>query len=353
MLYIYINTTFRKWGNNMHIRIEIEELEKNILSQYASLSQNSKGRVIKEKSCQVRTDYQRDRDRIIHSKSFRRLKHKTQVFIAPEGDHYRTRLTHTLEVAQISRTLARALKLNEDLVEAIALGHDLGHTPFGHTGESILNRLHPNGFNHNEQSLKVVDYLEHTESRNGLNLTYEVRDGILKHSGEGKPETLEGHIVRVADRIAYINHDIDDAIRANIINIKDLPKDCLNCLGIGHGERINSMIIDVIKNSLGKDKIAMSEEIYYYTEKLRDFMFERVYLNKAAKGEEDKAKYIIEQLYKYYLKNFEELPIEHIKLYKDIELKEDIICDYIAGMTDRYAVNLFKEIFVPKSWEKY
>ncbi|HSH35350.1 deoxyguanosinetriphosphate triphosphohydrolase [Schnuerera sp.] len=337
----------------MCIRIEIEELEKNILSQYAALSKNTKGRLIKEESCHVRTEYQRDRDRIIHSKSFRRLKHKTQVFIAPEGDHYRTRLTHTLEVAQISRTLARALRLNEDLVEAIALGHDLGHTPFGHTGEKILNQLHPNGFHHNNQSLKVVDRLEHTESRKGLNLTYEVRDGILKHTGKEAPETLEGYIVRIADRIAYINHDIDDAIRANIIKMEELPKDCLNILGKYHGERINSMIVDVIKNSIGKDRIGMSEEIDYYTEKLRDFMFERVYLNKAAKGEEDKAKYIIEQLYQYYIKNFKKLPLEHIKLYKKNELKEDIICDYIAGMTDRYAINLFKELFVPKSWRKY
>lgn len=337
----------------MCIRVQIEDLEKNILSQYAALSKNTKGRVIEEESCNVRTDYQRDRDRIIHSKSFRRLKHKTQVFIAPEGDHYRTRLTHTLEVAQISRTLARALRLNEDLVEAIALGHDLGHTPFGHTGENILNELHPNGFNHNRQSLKVVDRLEHTESRKGLNLTYEVRDGILKHTGEEKPETLEGHIVRIADRIAYINHDIDDAIRANIIKREELPRDCIERLGKYHGERINSMIVDVIENSLGTGSIAMSEEIDYYTEKLRGFMFERVYLNKAAKSEEDKAKYIIEQLYLYYINNFNKLPKEHIKLYDEGELKEDIICDYIAGMTDRYAVNLFKELFVPKSWGKY
>ncbi len=337
----------------MCIKVQIEDLEKNTLSQYAALSKNTKGRVIEEESCNVRTDYQRDRDRIIHSKSFRRLKHKTQVFIAPEGDHYRTRLTHTLEVAQISRTLARALRLNEDLVEAIALGHDLGHTPFGHTGENILNELHPNGFNHNRQSLKVVDCLEHTESRKGLNLTYEVRDGILKHTGKEKPETLEGHIVRIADRIAYINHDIDDAIRANIIKREELPRDCIKRLGKYHGERINSMIVDVIKNSMGIGHIAMSEEIDYYTEKLRDFMFERVYLNKAAKSEENKAKYIIEQLYFHYINNFNKLPIEHIKLYDKYELKEDIICDYIAGMTDRYAVNLFKELFVPKSWGKF
>jgi len=331
----------------------MEELEKKILSPYAALSINTKGRAVEEEKCQIRTEYQRDRDRIIHSKAFRRLKHKTQVFIAPLGDHYRTRLTHTLEVAQISRTMAKALRLNEDLVEAIALGHDLGHTPFGHTGEKILNKLHPNGFNHSKQSLRVVDYLEHTPTRKGLNLTYEVRDGILKHTGEEEAETLEGQIVRLADRIAYINHDIDDAIRANIIDIDDIPKDCVKYLGKNHGERINTMILDVIKNSLNEDRISMSEEIDYYTNKLRDFMFERVYLNKVAKSEEDKAEYIIEQLYYYYLGNFDKLPKEHIALYEDYGVKEDIICDYIAGMTDRYAINQFNDLFVPKSWRKY
>lgn len=338
----------------MNIRIHLEELEENILSQYAALSKNTRGRIIEEEKCNIRTDFQRDRDRIIHSKSFRRLKHKTQVFIAPEGDHYRTRLTHTLEVAQISRTLARALRLNEDLVEAIALGHDLGHTPFGHTGENALNKLHPNGFKHNEQSLKVVDYLEHRKSRQGLNLTYEVRDGILNHTGSGKPATLEGSVVRIADRIAYINHDIDDAIRANIIKREELPRDCLDVLGEYHGERINIMILDVIKNSLDKDKISMSEEVGYYTEKLRDFMFNRVYLNKRAKTEEEKAEYIIEQLYNYYINNYFKLPKEHRRQYKKSNItKEDIVCDYIGGMTDRYVVNLVKEIFIPKPWQKY
>ena len=336
-----------------NIREKIEKLEMDNLSYYAVLSKNSKGRIVKEEKCSIRTDFQRDRDRIIHSKSFRRLKHKTQVFIAPEGDHYRTRLTHTLEVAQISRTLARSLKLNEDLVEAIALAHDLGHTPFGHTGEGVLNQLHPKGFYHNEQSLKVVDYLEHDDKRIGLNLTYEVRDGILNHTGENKPETLEGHVVRIADRIAYINHDIDDAIRAGIINKEDIPKDCVEILGDSHGQRINTMILDVIENSLEKNKISMSDEIKDYTKKLRDFMFERVYLNSVAKKEEDKAKYIIEQLYNYYLYNFEKLPIEHRKLYEENTIKEDIICDYIAGMTDRYVVNLFRELFIPKAWGKY
>ena len=336
-----------------NIRERIEKLEIDNLSSNAVLSKNSKGRKFNEEKCSIRTDFQRDRDRIIHSKSFRRLKHKTQVFIAPEGDHYRTRLTHTLEVAQISRTLARSLKLNEDLVEAIALAHDLGHTPFGHTGEGVLNKLHPKGFYHNEQSLKVVDYLEHDDKRIGLNLTYEVRDGILNHTGENKPETLEGHVVRIADRIAYINHDIDDAIRAGIIKREDMPKDCIEILGNSHGGRINTMILDVIENSLGKSRISMSDEIDNYTKKLRDFMFERVYLNSVAKKEEDKAKYIIEQLYIYYLYNFEKLPIEHRKLYEENTMKEDIICDYIAGMTDRYVVNLFRELFIPKAWEKY
>ena len=337
----------------MNIREKIEKNEENILSKYATLSKNTKGRLVKEEKCDIRTDFQRDRDRVIHSKAFRRLKHKTQVFVAPEGDHYRTRLTHTLEVSQISRTLARSLRLNEDLVEAIALGHDLGHTPFGHTGEDILNELHPNGFKHNEYSLKVVDFLEHSDRRAGLNLTYEVRDGILNHTSEGYPQTLEGKIVLIADRIAYINHDIDDAIRANIIKNEDLPKDCLKNLGYTHGTRINTMIYDVIENSLGKNEVSMSEEIGYYSNKLRKFMFERVYLNKNVKSEENKAKYIVEFLFEYYIKNFDRLPDEHKGLYRDEVLKEDIICDYIAGMTDRFIINLFKDLFVPKTWKKY
>ena len=338
----------------MDIRTRLDELERNTLSKYATLSSNTKGRMMEEEICNIRTEFQRDRDRIIHSKSFRRLKHKTQVFIAPEGDHYRTRLTHTLEVAQISRTLARALRLNEDLVEAIALGHDLGHTPFGHTGEYALNALHPGGFKHNEQSLKVVDFLEHTHMRQGLNLTHEVRDGILNHTGDGEPETLEGSIARIADRIAYINHDIDDAIRAKIIGEDELPKDCLDVLGKYHGERINIMILDVVENSLDADSISMSDRVGYYTEKLRLFMFDRVYLNMDARTEEKKALYIIEQLYRYYMDNYLELPEEHREQYENTDFpKEDIICDYIGGMTDRYVVNLVKEIFIPKPWQKY
>ncbi|CAK7071256.1 deoxyguanosinetriphosphate triphosphohydrolase [Tissierella carlieri] len=338
----------------MNIRLRTEEIEKNNLSQYAMHSQNSKGREKFEEKCDIRTDFQRDRDRIIHSKSFRRLKHKTQVFIAPEGDHFRTRLTHTLEVAQIGRTLARALRLNEDLVEAIALGHDLGHTPFGHTGERVLNKLHPKGFNHNEQSIRVVDFLEHKDDRIGLNLTYEVKEGIRKHSGDEKSQTLEGQVVKYADRIAYINHDIDDAIRAGVIRKEDLPEECVEILGKTHGERINTMILDIIKNSMEKNTIIMSADVGEATNALRNYMFQNVYLNQDAKSEESKAEYVLEQLYIYYLKNINTLPEEHLKIYKNMHSEiEDIICDYIAGTTDRYAVNLFNNIFIPKPWQKY
>ncbi|MCQ4923787.1 deoxyguanosinetriphosphate triphosphohydrolase [Tissierella carlieri] len=338
----------------MNIRLRTEETEKNNLSQYAMFSQNSKGREKFEEKCDIRTDFQRDRDRIIHSKSFRRLKHKTQVFIAPEGDHFRTRLTHTLEVAQIGRTLARALRLNEDLVEAIALGHDLGHTPFGHTGERVLNNLHPKGFNHNEQSVRVVDFLEHKDDRIGLNLTYEVKEGIRNHSGDEKSQTLEGQVVKYADRIAYINHDIDDAIRAGVIKKEDLPKECVEILGKTHGERINTMILDIIKNSMEKNTIIMSADVGEATNALRNYMFKNVYLNQDAKSEESKAEYVLEQLYIYYLKNINALPEEHLKIYKNMHSEiEDIICDYIAGTTDRYAVNLFNNIFIPKPWQKY
>lgn len=364
MWYIYYNkiifigknqNTENIWGGGIfvNIRLETEKIEGNILSKYATLSKNSKGRLIEEQKCSIRTDFQRDRDRIIHSKAFRRLKHKTQVFIAPGGDHYRTRLTHTLEVAQISRTIARALRLNEDLTEAIALGHDLGHTPFGHTGENVLDEIHQDGFKHNEQSLRVVDLLESSEERKGLNLTFEVRDGILNHTGATMPVTLEGQIIRFADRIAYINHDIDDSLRANIISESMIPRDCIRVLGLKHRERINTMIRDIIENSYDKNRISMSEEIKFYTDKLRDFMFQNVYLNKKAKSEEEKAKRIIKLLYKFYMENFSELPKEHKEFYNDVNFsKEDIICDYIAGMTDRYVINLYRQIFIPKSWNK-
>lgn len=333
----------------MDARVQYENFEKSYLSKYATLSSNSKGRKILEEKCNVRTDFQRDRDRLIHSKSFRRLKHKTQVFIAPEGDHFRTRLTHTLEVSQIARTIARALRLNEDLTEAICLGHDLGHTPFGHTGERILNVLHSNGFKHYEQSIRVIDFLEYHNGKKGLNLTHEVREGIIKHSGGNKSLTLEGQIVKFADRIAYINHDIDDAIRANIINAAHLPERSLKILGKSHGQRINTMIVDLIENSRDKDTISMSEDIGEETESLREFMFEYVYLNKNAKSEEDKAEHVITAIYNYYLENMDRLPIDHLKIYDDIPANnEDIVCDYIAGMTDRYVVNIFTKIFVPK-----
>ncbi len=331
----------------MLIREKSEKIEEKVLSKYAMLSKDTKGRKRNEKKCSIRTEFQRDRDRIIHSKAFRRLKHKTQVFIAPEGDHYRTRLTHTLEVAQISRTISKALKLNEDLTEAIALAHDLGHTPFGHTGETVLNQLHIDGFKHNEHSLRIVDFFESRRGKSGLNLTYEVRDGIVKHTGINDPDSLEGQIVKISDRIAYINHDIDDSLRANVLKREDLPKDCLDVLGETHGERINNMIIDIIENSLNKPKISMGKEIKYYTDKLREFMFKNVYLNKKAKSEEGKAKYIIEQLYNYYNKNFKKIPLEY-RNYKGS--KEDIVCYYIAGMTDRFAIKIFNDTFVPKSW---
>ena len=338
----------------MKIREQIEQREKEILSPFASLASDSKGRKVFEEKCDIRTEFQRDRDRIIHSKAFRRLKHKTQVFIAPEGDHFRTRLTHTLEVAQIGRTIARALRLNEDLVEAISLGHDLGHTPFGHTGEAILNKLHPQGFKHYKQSLRVVDFLESNKNRHGLNLTYEVREGIINHSGKSPSKSLEGQIVKLSDRIAYINHDIDDAIRANIIAEKDLPKDCIETLGSTHGIRINNMIVDIVNNSLDKQIVTMSPIIEEKTEKLREYMFKNVYYNPLAKSEEKKAEYIIKELYKFYINNPKELPIEYQYSYLEEKSSiEDRICDYIAGMTDRYVIHIFTNLFVPKPWEKY
>lgn len=330
----------------MNIRENYESLEREILSPYASLSILTKGRNVSEKKCDIRTDYQRDRDRIIHSKSFRRLKHKTQVFIAPEGDHYRTRLTHTLEVSQIARTIARALRLNEDLTEAISLGHDLGHTPFGHTGENVLNEICSYGFKHNEQSLRVVDKLENGR---GMNLTFEVRDGILNHCGVNTASTLEGRIVKYADRIAYINHDIDDAIRAGIITASQIPQDCLKLLGYTHSQRINTMITDIIYSCMNKNTICMSPEIKGTTDKLREFMFEKVYIGSKAKSDDDKAKYVVNALFEYFKSNYCELPQE----FKDKLESDDIervVCDYIAGMTDVYAVNMFNRLFIPSSW---
>lgn len=337
----------------MKIRLEKEALEEKLLSKYAVLSKDTKGRVIFEEKCDIRTEFERDRDRIIHSKSFRRLKHKTQVFIAPEGDHFRTRLTHTLEVSQIARTLARALLLNENLVEAIALGHDLGHTPFGHSGERVLDSLNPYGFKHNEQSGRIIKYIEHRDTGKRLNLTQEVIEGIINHSGKNKSETLEGQVVRLADRIAYINHDIDDALRAKIISEEDLPKDCIQVLGNSHGKRIDTMIKDIINNSYNKKEIKMSEIIDSKTNKLRRFMFDHVYIDSIAKSEEEKVEYIITEIYNHYKKNIDLLPNEYKEPYKDLEDDpiENRICDYIAGMTDRYVLSVFSDIFLPKAWK--
>lgn len=336
----------------MNIRQQYQEIEKKILHPKACLSSKTRGRIHPEEEDELRTPFQRDRDRIIHSKAFRRLKHKTQVFFSPQGDHYRTRLTHVVEVSQIARTISKALRLNEDLTEAIALGHDLGHTPFGHAGEAILRELHPGGFEHNEQSLRVVDILE--KDGKGLNLTYEVRDGILKHSkGRGKilsdePLTLEGQIVRVADVIAYLNHDLDDAIRAGIIQKNDIPKEILKVLGDRHSKRIDTMVKDVVFSTIKADYeiISLSEEVEDAMYKLRDFLFERVYYHELVIKEFKKAKKILESLYNYYVENPQLICAEDLE---ETELHRKI-CDFIAGMTDRYAIYTFEKIFIPKSW---
>lgn len=326
------------------LREQTEELEERVLSKFAAKSRASKGRIREEPECAIRTVFQRDRDRIIHSKAFRRLKHKTQVFIAPEGDHYRTRLTHTLEVSQVARTIARALRLNEDLTEAIALGHDLGHTPFGHAGEEVLQEVHPGGFRHNEQSLRVVDVLE---GDGGLNLTFEVRDGILNHTGPNSPSTLEGQVVRLADRIAYVNHDVDDAIRGGVLKFEDIPPEILAVLGRSHSGRINSMVTDVVNYSFGKDFVAMSPEYREAMESLRNFLFERVYVGSMAKKEEAKAKHIVKELYHYYLAHPEDVPVAIALLSAETN---QAVCDYVAGMTDRYATDRFLRLFVPDPW---
>ncbi|MHB1314992.1 MAG: deoxyguanosinetriphosphate triphosphohydrolase [Christensenellales bacterium] len=330
----------------MEIRQQYEELEKKILSPYAFCSADSQGRQREIEPCPLRTCFQRDRDRIIHCKSFRRLKHKTQVFLAPEKDHYRTRLTHTLEVAQIARTIAVSLRLNENLTEAIALGHDLGHTPFGHAGERALREIRPLGFEHNKQSLRVVDVLENGV---GLNLTYEVRDGILNHTGDARPQTLEGVVVRYADKIAYINHDIDDALRGKILQKEDLPQECIEVLGETHGKRINTLICDIVKNSLDKDTIAMSATVYDAMVKLRQFMFDEVYVDSSAKLEEKKAERLLGMLYDYYGKNCDILLPEYKDIIADWGV-EQAVTDYIAGMTDRFAIAAFESIYVPGTW---
>ena len=328
-----------------------EEHEYKTLSQYAAKAKESGGRLKDEEQCNIRTVYQRDRDRIIHSKALRRLMHKTQVFLSPEGDHFRTRLTHTLDVSQISRTIARALALNEDLTEAIAMGHDLGHTPFGHNGEEFLDNKHPGGFKHNVQSLRVVDVLEIRPDRQGMNLTFEVRDGILNHTGPKLPMTLEGQIVRFSDRIAYINHDIDDAIRAGVITSSDIPADCAGFLGLNHRTRIDTLVRDVITNSDNKDQTSMSSDGQLYMNKLRDFMFENVYKSKKVKkdNELEKIQNLIDALYDYYICNPSQLPAEQAAMIETYGINE-IVKDYIAGMTDRYAINIYKDLFVPSGW---
>lgn len=333
----------------MNIREKQEKSEIELLSPYAALSIHTKGRKRPEVECEIRTCYQRDRDRILHSKAFRRLKDKTQVFLSPVGDHYRTRLVHTLEVSQNARTIARALNLNEILTEAIALGHDLGHTPFGHAGENVLNKRNPNGFRHSEQSVRVVESLE--KDGEGLNLSWEVLDGMRNHSIRSNPATLEGKIVRLSDKIAYINHDIDDSIRGNVITEEDLPAVCTDILGHSFRERVNTMILDIVKNSEGKNDICMSDDIYQAMFGLRAFMFENVYTDPETKKEEAKIEHIIEPLYDYYLDHTDLLPrYSQIRIHAGEETREQAVCDYIAGMTDHFAIETYKEIFIPKFW---
>ena len=333
----------------MHIRENMEQLEQRYLSPYATLSQNSRGRDRNEPPCDIRPVFQRDRDRILHCKAFRRLKHKTQVFLTPRGDHYRTRLTHTLEVSQNARTIAKALRLNEDLVEAIALGHDLGHTPFGHSGEHMLNEICEEGFKHNEQSVRIVEELE--KNGKGLNLTWEVRDGILNHQTSLMPATLEGKIVRLSDKIAYINHDIDDAIRAKVLREEDIPRTYREILGTTSRKRLDTLIHNIVSNSFEKDDICMSNEVEQAMQGLRKFMFQNVYQNPKAKREEERAKELLNRLFYYYATHIDLLPEWYLEKMEQGEAKERIVCDYIAGMTDQYAIAKFEEYFMPKAWQ--
>ncbi|MBQ6381298.1 MAG: deoxyguanosinetriphosphate triphosphohydrolase [Clostridia bacterium] len=336
-------------------RIHTEELERVNLCSGAAKAAQSAGRAVPEQEDSMRTCWQRDRDRIIHCKSFRRLKHKTQVFLSPEGDHYRTRLTHTLEVAQIARTIARALQLNEDLTEAIALGHDLGHTPFGHAGERALNDVYPTGFKHYVQSVRVVETLE--KEGKGLNLTEEVKNGILCHTKGEEAVTLEGRLVRLADRIAYINHDIDDALRAGVITEEQISREVHQMMGYTTASRINALVTSTVAASVtdaanpADNVIQMEEAMWEVFSKLHDFMFERVYLNPICKSEEKKADKLIKSLYAHFCENPTELPAEY-KHIADTEGVERAVCDYIAGMSDRYAVEVFSGLFIPKGWEK-
>ncbi|MCI8327071.1 MAG: deoxyguanosinetriphosphate triphosphohydrolase [Lachnospiraceae bacterium] len=333
----------------MSIRENLEQIEEIHLSPFATLSVNSRGREREEPQCDIRPVFQRDRDRILHCKSFRRLKHKTQVFLTPKGDHYRTRLTHTLEVSQNARTIGKALRLNQDLVEAIALGHDLGHTPFGHSGERILNELCEDGYHHNEQSVRIVELLE--KDGRGLNLTWEVRDGILNHQTSNMPHTLEGKIVRLSDKIAYINHDVDDAIRARIMTEEDIPIEIRRVLGMTTKERLDTLIHNIIMKSEGQGDILMSREIEEAMQDLRRFMFQKVYQNPVAKGEEEKAERLLCELYYYYMEHIEILPQQYQRMYQNGEKKDRVICDYISGMTDQYAIMKYQEFFLPRAWE--
>ncbi len=332
-------------------RERFEQEEEERLAPAAAKSRHSKGRVIAEPHCPWRTAFQRDRDRILHAKAFRRLEHKTQVFVAPEGDHYRTRLTHTLEVSQVARTISRLLRLNEDLTEAIALGHDLGHTPFGHAGETALNNLLPGGFRHNEQSLRVVDCIERTDhDYPGLNLTWEVRDGILNHTGPVAPATQEGRIVKTADRIAYVNHDVDDAIRARIIGDADLPPRVVERLGIYYSKRIDTLVKDMIAESEEAGDIALSRPVAEVLDELRNFLFERVYIGSQAKQEQDKAVNVLRDLFRFYMEHPEEMTEEYREDGEELWVR---VCDYVAGMTDGYALKKYEEYFMPRAWAEY
>ena len=331
----------------MTLREQMQKREEAMLSPLACKSSQSRGRVRPEKECAVRTPFQRDTDRIVYSKAFRRLKHKTQVFLQPEGDHYRTRMTHTLEVSRIARTMARALALNEDLAEAIALGHDLGHTPFGHAGERLLNEMMPGGFAHYKQSVRVVERLE--KGGAGLNLTWEVRNGIVCHTKGTPAATLEGQLVRLADHIAYINHDIEDALRGDIIRPLDIPLEISNVLGFTHSKRISTLVTDAVQASQGQREICQSPRVGEAMLALKDFMFESVYTNQLAKGEEGKAQDMLRRLFEYYQKDPDRLPGD----FQTIRMEEGVdraVCDYIAGMTDPFAVERFKELFIPKGW---
>ena len=329
------------------IRERFLENEKERLSPYAFLTSETRGRERFVEPCQFRTEFQRDRDRIIHSQSFRRLMNKTQVFLAPTGDHYRTRMTHTLEVSQIARIIARALSLNEDLTEAISLGHDIGHTPFGHAGEFAMRKCFDPEFSHYKQSLRVVEHLENNGE--GLNLTWEVRDGIVNHTGSHMASTLEGVIVKFADRIAYINHDIDDACRAGILRVEDIPKNLRDILGETHSDRIDTMVHSIVRASTDQPKIQMEEEVQYATDRLREFLFESVYRNPVAKSEEGKAQEMLMRLFEHFVKHPDGMPL----LYRrncEREIVERCVCDFISGMTDRYAIEVYSDLYIPKVW---